>query len=231
MSVACALDLDSSLDTVQPNAPGTQGYNRYAYVANNPATWTDPSGHAASDTACRTGVNSFVGAQLNKILGASVLGWLVAKHGCGVYTVVIGAGLLGAGGMAEDYFGKTPGVRAGEAIAGGLLVANALWVSLAIGGTSHMSTFSFTMILLAGVLLLLAAIVFSMLADLVESSQLASYGSLACKDWRDSPDRASTQSPIGRHPGGVWNVSRTVPETPSDKFERLRPATHLSQAD
>jgi RHS repeat-associated protein len=33
-----------SADTVQPNAPGTQGYNLYAYVANNPTTWMDPSG-------------------------------------------------------------------------------------------------------------------------------------------------------------------------------------------
>jgi RHS repeat-associated protein len=35
-----------SADSVQPNAPGTQGYNLYAYVANNPTTWVDPSGHA-----------------------------------------------------------------------------------------------------------------------------------------------------------------------------------------
>jgi len=35
-----------SRDTVSPNAPGTQGYNPYAYAANNPTTWTDPSGHA-----------------------------------------------------------------------------------------------------------------------------------------------------------------------------------------
>lgn len=34
-----------SVDTEQPNAPGTQGYNLYAYVANNPTTWIDPSGH------------------------------------------------------------------------------------------------------------------------------------------------------------------------------------------
>jgi hypothetical protein len=33
-------------DTVIPNAPGTQGYNGYAYTANNPATFTDPSGHS-----------------------------------------------------------------------------------------------------------------------------------------------------------------------------------------
>lgn len=39
----------TSADAVQPNAPGTQGYNLYAYVANNPTTWIDPSGNAISD--------------------------------------------------------------------------------------------------------------------------------------------------------------------------------------
>ena len=33
-------------DAFQPNAPGTQGYNLYSYVANNPTTWTDPTGNA-----------------------------------------------------------------------------------------------------------------------------------------------------------------------------------------
>jgi RHS repeat-associated protein len=36
-----------SADTVSPNAPGTQGYNPYAYVGNNPTIWVDPSGHSA----------------------------------------------------------------------------------------------------------------------------------------------------------------------------------------
>ena len=40
-----------SADSVQPNAPGTQGYDPYAYVANNPTTWTDPSGDFASNEA------------------------------------------------------------------------------------------------------------------------------------------------------------------------------------
>jgi RHS repeat-associated protein len=34
-----------SVDTVQPNAPGSQGFNVYSYVASNPTTWVDPSGH------------------------------------------------------------------------------------------------------------------------------------------------------------------------------------------
>jgi RHS repeat-associated protein len=46
-----ALGRFTSADTVQPNAPGTQGYNLYAYVANNPTTWVDPSGHEVSPTA------------------------------------------------------------------------------------------------------------------------------------------------------------------------------------
>jgi RHS repeat-associated protein len=34
-----------SADSVIPNAPGSQGYNVYAYAANNPTTWADPTGH------------------------------------------------------------------------------------------------------------------------------------------------------------------------------------------
>jgi RHS repeat-associated protein len=39
-----------SRDVVQPNAPGTQGYNLYAYTANNPTTFTDPSGQVPGTT-------------------------------------------------------------------------------------------------------------------------------------------------------------------------------------
>jgi RHS repeat-associated protein len=35
-------------DTVQPNAEGTQGFNRYGYVADNPCSATDPSGYFSS---------------------------------------------------------------------------------------------------------------------------------------------------------------------------------------
>ncbi len=35
-------------DSVQPNAPGTQGFNPYSYTANNPVSYTDPSGRCTS---------------------------------------------------------------------------------------------------------------------------------------------------------------------------------------
>jgi RHS repeat-associated protein len=38
-----------SADTVIPNAPGTTGYNPYAYAGNDPTTWTDPTGHQIVD--------------------------------------------------------------------------------------------------------------------------------------------------------------------------------------
>jgi RHS repeat-associated protein len=43
-----------SADTVRPNAPGTQGYNLYAYVANNPTTWVDPTGHFTGSAPAAT---------------------------------------------------------------------------------------------------------------------------------------------------------------------------------
>jgi RHS repeat-associated protein len=63
-----ARDLDTTLgrfttaDTIQPNAPGTQGYNRYTYTANNPTTWTDPTGHLVASGAERVAATTAAAA-------------------------------------------------------------------------------------------------------------------------------------------------------------------------
>ncbi len=44
-----------SPDSVQPNAPGTQGYDLYSYVANDPTTMSDPSGQFAAEYGLNTG--------------------------------------------------------------------------------------------------------------------------------------------------------------------------------
>jgi hypothetical protein len=41
---------------VSPNGPGTQGYNPYSYAAGNPATHTDPSGHAVGGATTSMGL-------------------------------------------------------------------------------------------------------------------------------------------------------------------------------
>ena len=37
-----------AVDPVRPGAPSVAGWNPYSYVANNPTTWTDPSGEVAT---------------------------------------------------------------------------------------------------------------------------------------------------------------------------------------
>lgn len=60
-----------SADSVQPNAPGTQGFNLYAYVANNPTTWVDPSGFAIDFSNLTANQSSLVVGML--LSGGAVL--------------------------------------------------------------------------------------------------------------------------------------------------------------
>jgi RHS repeat-associated protein len=94
-----------SADTVQPNAPGTQGYNRYAYTANNPTTWTDPSGHAVSDatTVAQHQINTLRNlliATAAVCLGGLMIALALGPAGmaigmvCGMRMLVIGLALI-----------------------------------------------------------------------------------------------------------------------------------------
>jgi RHS repeat-associated protein len=77
-----------SPDSVQPSAPGTQGYNLYAYAANNPTTWTDPTGHFVDGSAYQSPI--FLASLLTS--AGALLTACVASVGCialGVAIVVI----------------------------------------------------------------------------------------------------------------------------------------------
>ncbi len=78
---------------MQPNAPGTQGYNLYAYTANNPTTWTDLSGHAISDA-----VNGF----LYLATACRLDFWCAAPLTDGLRRVSTGEWLVQLGGFVES---------------------------------------------------------------------------------------------------------------------------------
>ncbi|MGA7673104.1 MAG: RHS repeat-associated core domain-containing protein [Nitrolancea sp.] len=67
------LDRFLSADTVQPNAPGSQGYNLYAYVANNPTSWVDPSGYSTTGNAAGTAGTAAAMSILSLLMFTSVL--------------------------------------------------------------------------------------------------------------------------------------------------------------
>jgi RHS repeat-associated protein len=100
-----ARDLDPSLgrflsrDTVSPNAPGSQAYNPYAYVANNPTTWVDPSGQSIFEAA--PGVTNKMLAdafmQIAFRVAAKLTGVVCAARSCtfGSVLLLFAVGVLG----------------------------------------------------------------------------------------------------------------------------------------
>jgi hypothetical protein len=98
----CARKLDPTLgrflsaDTVSPNAPGTQGFNPYAYVANNPTTWTDPNGHDPEEALAAIAV----GVEL--LGGLALAPELVGLVGVGIVVAVIFLGVAAILSCALD---------------------------------------------------------------------------------------------------------------------------------
>ncbi len=70
---------------MQPNAPGSQGYNLYAYVANNPTSWVDP--RACHDGECAGAAGPRGGEHLQLLLFTSLAAACFAFIGCGPFLV------------------------------------------------------------------------------------------------------------------------------------------------
>ncbi len=87
-----------SADSVQPNAPGTQGYNLYAYTANNPTTWTDLSGNSIGDPTAAASGTAMVGI-FAMLLTSAVAGACIATAGWCLPFLVLGLGLSSTTGL------------------------------------------------------------------------------------------------------------------------------------
>jgi hypothetical protein len=103
-------------DTIVPDPANAQGFNRYAYVINNPIIYTDPSGHwvhIAVGAAVGAIVTAANGGSTEEILAGAVIGAAAAATGGAA------AGAVSAAGGSAVAVGMASGAASG-AVSGGL---------------------------------------------------------------------------------------------------------------
>jgi RHS repeat-associated protein len=91
-----------SADSVQPSAPGTQGYNRYIYGGDSPTTQMDPTGHEAlpdeapiyKNTTDRISILRALGTYLFKRILVPLLIRLYLVLTSGIIAILITSGLV-----------------------------------------------------------------------------------------------------------------------------------------
>ena len=110
----------TTVDPIQPGAPGTTGYNLYAYAGNNPTTWTDPSGQVAltSEAGIQRGVSQPGAVALSEsaIVAEAAAGTAAIE----AYLAAQAVGSATAGGLgAGKIFGFLAFVLGGGLILGG----------------------------------------------------------------------------------------------------------------
>jgi RHS repeat-associated protein len=95
-------------DTLATGGPGTTGYNRYAYAANDPLTYTDPTGHSVlteylnlNRMSPATAAVLYMGAATASLVAFGVLAQLISQTcifngGCATTAAGAGGGTVAA---------------------------------------------------------------------------------------------------------------------------------------
>jgi RHS repeat-associated protein len=99
-------------DTIVPNPGDVAAFDRYAYVANNPTTWVDPSGHqvaqnvlafpSASANAALLASSLATLIKLTLMIGRNVASWVFGEHAITSALVLATFSLVLACGTTPD---------------------------------------------------------------------------------------------------------------------------------
>jgi RHS repeat-associated protein/uncharacterized repeat protein (TIGR01451 family) len=134
-------------DTVQPNAFGTQGYNLYTYVANNPTSSVDPSGHqlaayglTTQSTSTRIPATQATGVAAREAFRRVSYAWILANTELVAAAGTGGAGAATAGAAAAGGAAAFSPILAGAAVVGGVLTGTALCYAVQCGPFSSSGT-------------------------------------------------------------------------------------------
>ncbi|NQY08123.1 MAG: VCBS repeat-containing protein [Flavobacteriales bacterium] len=110
-------------DNYIQNPIGTQGYNRYSYVHNNPLSYTDPSGESLVGIGIGIVTGGYQGYQIGKAKGATgrkLFGYTIAGAAIGGVSSWAGGALVKGVGQ-QSFLGSTlVGSALGGAAGGGI---------------------------------------------------------------------------------------------------------------
>ena len=133
---------------MQPSAFGTQGYNLYTYVANNPTSSVDPSGHqnavsyglTTESTSTRIPATQATGVAAREAFLKVSYAWILANTELVAAAGAGGAGAAAGGAAAAAGAAAFSPILAGAAVVGGVVTGTAVCYATQCGPFSSSGT-------------------------------------------------------------------------------------------